>query len=643
MRPKKYMDGDFVLYTGEESVGMADGGRIGFAEGTMKIRDALQEIVVEKGTNFSSQKELTDLVAEKIGYEPNIKILRPSKYPILSKVTYDSTSKPFTEKELREILGDDYDRFIEEGLSDKKIKERASSRKQFQNMSPEQRQKKLERNRLRIEKLSPQQRALFNERAAIRQQEIRGTKPKYHRVSNAKSLLWNDLIRAAELEDSELSFKNFTPEKGKYYNKAQTENIVLVDRKGNEFKFSSLKDDINKYSGFDAEEVFKPYAQREFLNKQGLTQKLNQAYGFKPGSRQSVFNIQHVQGIAKNPFNVQLTFADQNIAEAGAKRTFDVDFKKATTLSGKKAAVKKFYDNLGADIATQLGKKEVGNRRTLEELLKKTKVPIDDSIMELVRDNPKLQMRVPLLADLFEMAQSIPDDVKKSKYLKAGFKTLGIAATPLVIYDTYKAYEAGQPVLEALEKGFLGTDMLGGTKRILALTPEEREARSVVKQDEMDTQIAQDFAGLDTDFAQPRIKTDLTLEDAQAKAVAGDERVRALEAEKNLQRARARGFRDPDMIDEFLADGGRVNLSVGGITKGAQLVFKTARQISNALLDLKNSVFSNFHDVRFAKTPEETAKGIKKVLEPYVHPAFRKPGEEVLQGISTDKGKTGLN
>ncbi len=49
------------------------------------------------------------------------------------------------------------------------------------------------------------------------------------------------------------------------------------------------------------------------------------------------------------------------------------DFKVADTLSKKKAAVKKFYANLGADIPTQLGKKEVGARRSLPELIKENK------------------------------------------------------------------------------------------------------------------------------------------------------------------------------------------------------------------------------------------------------------------------------
>ena len=376
----------------DDTPGMADGGRIGFKDSKMPIKQALKEIVEEKGTNFKNQQQLSDLVEEKVGYKPNPKVLRPSKYSILEGITYDSTSKPFTDKQLKDILGDDLRKFRAQNLSDRQIRDLASSRKQYQNLSDEKKALKRERNKInlkkRIEKMSPEELESVREKAAIRTQEKRGTRPKYHKVQTAKSLLWNDLIRAASIEDGYLKFKNFTPKKGKYYNKAETEKIILVDKNGNEFKFNSLKEDISKYSGLKSEDVFRPYAQREFLSKEGLTKEINKFYGIQPGSRQSVFNVQHVQGIKNNPFNVQLTFADQNISEAGAKRTFDSDFKSADTLSKKKLAVKKFYANLGKDIPTQIGKVEKGSRRSLPYLLEKTvkekKVPISSEVMSKV-------------------------------------------------------------------------------------------------------------------------------------------------------------------------------------------------------------------------------------------------------------------
>ena len=181
-----------------------------------------------------------------------------------------------------------------------------------------------------------------------------------------------------------------------------------------------------------------------------------------------------------------------------------------------------------------------------------------------------LAAKIPGVTDLFNMAKSIPDDIKRAKYLKAGFKTLGIAAAPLVIYDTYKAFEQGKPILEALEQGFIGTDLIGGTKRILSLTPEERLARSVVKQDalkDLNVDMPMGFGFIEG----PTPDTDLTLQQAKQKMDKGIQRVKELEAEKNLQRSVSRGFGTPANADEFLAGGGIAGLS-GGIDKGPQRI-----------------------------------------------------------------------
>ena len=180
-----------------------------------------------------------------------------------------------------------------------------------------------------------------------------------------------------------------------------------------------------------------------------------------------------------------------------------------------------------------------------------------------------LAAKVPGVETLLKAADNIKGDIKKKKFLKAGFKTLGIAVgAPLVAYDTYKAYKQGKPVLEALEQGFIGTDLIGGTKRILSLTPEERTARSVVKQDELknlNLDMPMGFGFIEG----PTPDTDMTLQEAQQKMDAGIQRVKEAEAQKNLLRSQSRGFGTPVMADEFLAGGGIAGLS-GGIDEGPQ-------------------------------------------------------------------------
>ena len=209
----------------------------------------------------------------------------------------------------------------------------------------------------------------------------------------------------------------------------------------------------------------------------------------------------------------------------------------------------------------------------------------------------KLNAKIPGVETLLKAADNIKDDIAKRKFLTAGFKTLGIAVgAPLVAYDTYKAYKQGKPVLEALEQGFIGTDIIGGTKRFLALTPEEKEARSVVKQDalkDLNVNMPMGFGFIEG----PDPMSDLTLEEAQAQAAAGDKRVKALEAQKNFETATKRSNFFSNIKDKALgigpdyqlelAGGGIAGLS-GGIDEGPQR--RSMNPDSQGLRSLKNRV-----------------------------------------------------
>ena len=86
----------------------------------------------------------------------------------------------------------------------------------------------------------------------------------------------------------------------------------------------------------------------------------------------------------------------------------------------------------------------------------------------------------------------------------------------------------------------------------------------------MDTQIAEDFSGLDSDFAQPRIQTELKLEDAKEIFEKGKERVKSKEAKKNLERATKRSNFKQMIMDKLFPDPTQqVELAGGGIAKQA--------------------------------------------------------------------------
>ncbi len=294
----------------------------------------------------------------------------------------------------------------------------------------------------------------------------------------------------------------------------------------------------------------------------------------------SVLEVHHPFGIKQNWWDNQVVFRDANrklnlinnkLTRAAVNVKDDVTRKKLFTKFGKEV------DKLPGGISLFFEGKQVGTKTpTSESVIRGAAKTIKDPAITRAVNQLSLNAKIPGITELFEMAKGIPDDLKKAKYLKAGFKALGIGVAPLVIYDTYNNYTQGKPILETLEQGVIGTDIIGGTKRFLALTPEERKARSVVKQDalkDLNVDMPMGFGFIEG----PTPQTDLTLEEAQAKAAAGDERVKALEAQRDFETKTNRANFFGNIKDNILgapqsisfAGGGIAGLS-GGINKGPQ-------------------------------------------------------------------------
>jgi len=182
---------------------------------------------------------------------------------------------------------------------------------------------------------------------------------------------------------------------------------------------------------------------------------------------------------------------------------------------------------------------------------------------------PQLNAKLPIISTMYDVAKSIPGDVGKAKYLSAGFKTLGLAVAPYVAYTTFQDVAAGKNLVEALERNLIGTDIIGGTKDILAMSPEEREARAKVKQE----QIAELNIDMPTGFGfieAPPVQTDMSLEEAKQKFEAGKQRVakERAETEAGVAAMRKQAF---DNLKDTVT-GGRamaVELAGGGLLKQA--------------------------------------------------------------------------
>ena len=165
--------------------------------------------------------------------------------------------------------------------------------------------------------------------------------------------------------------------------------------------------------------------------------------------------------------------------------------------------------------------------------------------------------------NVLQKAVKSPAVAKAVKYGGVALKGLGALFAPLMVYDTYTEYKKGKPISEALEYGLLGTNIIGGTRDELKLTPREREARGVQQQYEREQQ---DVSGLSSDFYFP---SDLSVDQAAKIYEQGQDRVAAERAAEEKQAALENVYQgDPGILDySEYAYGGRVNFKKGSDPK----------------------------------------------------------------------------
>jgi hypothetical protein len=165
--------------------------------------------------------------------------------------------------------------------------------------------------------------------------------------------------------------------------------------------------------------------------------------------------------------------------------------------------------------------------------------------------------------NVLQKAVKSPAVAKAVKYGGVALKGLGALFAPLMVYDTYTEYKKGKPISEALEYGLLGTNIIGGTRDELKLTPREREARGVQQQYEREQQ---DVSGLSSDFYFP---SDLSVDQAAKIYEQGQDRVAAERAAEEEQAALENVYQgDPGILDySEYAYGGRVGLEKGSDPK----------------------------------------------------------------------------
>jgi hypothetical protein len=217
--------------------------------------------------------------------------------------------------------------------------------------------------------------------------------------------------------------------------------------------------------------------------------------------------------------------------------------------------------------------KEFGTKKFKDytpEEIKNFKTRVKQLALQAEDNRTTFAAKIPIIQDIMDVARSIPGDVAKKSYFKAAGKVAGLAFTPVMLYDTYKALEQGKPLIESLEQGLIGTNMIGGTKDILSLNPEERMARSVVKQDalkNLNLDMPMGFGFIEG----PTPQTNMTLPEAQQKMDAGIQRVQQERAQRESDIAANRANFFGNLRDRAFGIGPdyQLELAGGGIAKEA--------------------------------------------------------------------------
>jgi hypothetical protein len=408
-----------VLFEGDYLDRKAEGGRIGFDNGsdlpTMTNEDFITERTAKTDMNNKefadymntkykpkkTEKFSTDLIDRKLR-KAQQKGEIPKDFPYKGS----KAERALTPEKYKNMIGaEEYEKLKNDPVKLKNKYEYEQKKKDSEFLK-----KKSTRQTIRNQKLKKENPELYDEKILEPQRQRNYDKrkdgPKFvFDRKNAEATAWKDLVsRTHERnkigKDTFFTFKE-PIEEGKTYRAEDMKKIVLVDQDGNEYKRSSLFEDVKKYRGSNEAKLFQnTYDQRAFLTKQGLTTELNKLYGFRPGGRQSVFHVHHFLGFDRNPFRVHLTFGDQNVAEGKLKQTYDADFARASALpqdtkeqrekrfGAMKKAVKSYYKSIGPDILAQLGKNPKGANRTLLELLEKTGVDLktDQDRFQKIKD-----------------------------------------------------------------------------------------------------------------------------------------------------------------------------------------------------------------------------------------------------------------
>ena len=424
--------------------------------------------------------------------------------------------------------------------------------------------------------------------------------PKQHPYNIGKKpspekLFWRDLLtnaqrhqsflkgRAQGLPESHIKFLN--PDQIKPTDIKSTFDIKLIDTNVIDPKTGKPKvltydnflqhiDENQKLYRTDSKTALGEYKKKRFIQENtDLYKQFGKTFG-----QLHPFHIHHTAGRGANAFNVQFAVGSENMQENALRRTFDREWKAAKNFGEQRAAVKKYLDKVPKNLEVRLKNTPYGVRETFVDMTGRIAPDLKETVIQ--RGGVQLKANViPGLENLIKSVQAMPDDFRAKRYWTLGLKGLGILATPIIAYDGYTAIRDGLPPDEVAARALLGADkLLYKGKEVLQLTPEEKEARSVVKQNKLRELNEDQMMGFGF-IEGPEVDSDLSVEEAEAKWKEGQDRYADFRKEKDAARAferagiaksikdRIYGVPLEEITDQVYNQGGRVGFDEGSKPK----------------------------------------------------------------------------
>ena len=422
-------------------------GRLGFNNGTKPYLDQakfIEEFTTQRIKGDMTGPQFVEYLKEK--YSPSTQAKegwnignvdrRLRKYQEKGLIPKDIVTKgskvdrAITKEQMIELWGEDTYQKHKKNFSDIALRKKFVDDRKYARLTTEERKAKSKKITLlkkkRLEAMSDADRQKFLDEQAIkdaeRNRKKRGEMTKFYKDSRKfKSILWGGLVSRTydnyyKDESGKLKIKpvglepppfKFSEESLKLIkskpelNRVDMEKITLIDENGKPFKWDTIESYVKEGNALNSkgqpmswDEVTKTERIREFINKEGLAQKINKATipNYDPVTHQksSGLHIAHNTSFKDGPWETHIAPYRANIQEGAARKIFtnlwngaDKEFKegkitKEDRFKLRKQAVTDYKKTMEpiTEIKYGLNKKQHGAATPIKKLFEKAGIKL---------------------------------------------------------------------------------------------------------------------------------------------------------------------------------------------------------------------------------------------------------------------------